>query len=460
MASNTSNNTVAVILAAGMGTRMKSSLPKVLHPLLGEPMITYVVRALEEAGVSHIVAVLGQGGDQVEKALGDRIRPVYQNEQLGTGHALLTALPELAKLEADDCLVVCGDTPLLSGDTLAALRKERTDKQARAALLTAIVDDPKGYGRILRKDGKVSAVVEEKDADEDQRRINEINAGAYCFDLKLLPEALEGLAPANAQGEYYLPDIIEWFTSRGQGAASFQAPCADEALGINDRVQLAAAQDILRRRILEGHMREGVTVEEPSATLVGPLVKIGRDTVLETGCQLLGNTVIGEACHIGPRSRIIDSRVGGGTVVNQSQITECETGEGCDIGPFTYMRPGCALADNVKAGAFVEMKKAVVAEGAKVPHLSYMGDCSVGAGSNIGAGTITCNFDGKVKSQTTIGENVFIGSNSNLVAPVTIGDGAYTAAGSTITQDVPANSLGIARGKQANIIDWRLKAGK
>ena len=452
--------TAAVILAAGMGTRMKSNLPKVLHPILGEPMIGYGVRALESAGVSRIIAVLGRGADQVEKVLGDRIRPVYQKEQLGTGHALMTALPELKGYEGGDCLVIYGDMPLLTAETLAALCGEHADKRARATVLTAVVDDPKGYGRIIRKGGGIAAIVEEKDADEDQRLIKEINAGAYCFDISWLAKALNELKPANAQGEYYLTDVIGWLVGQGQAVAGYQTPDPEEIQGVNDRVQLAEAQDGLRQRIIKRHMLEGVTFEEPAATIVGPFVEIGRDTVIETGCQLLGKTKIGEGCVIGPRSRIIDSGIGDGTVANQSQITECEVGRDCDIGPYTYMRPGCVLEDKVKAGAFVEMKLAVIAAGAKVPHLSYMGDCTVGEKANIGAGTITCNYDGVVKSQTTIGAGAFIGSNSNLVAPVTVGDGAYTAAGSTITQDVPANSLGIARGKQSNIIDWRIKAGK
>ncbi|MCL1805736.1 MAG: bifunctional UDP-N-acetylglucosamine diphosphorylase/glucosamine-1-phosphate N-acetyltransferase GlmU [Clostridiales bacterium] len=451
---------VGVILAAGMGTRMKSKLPKVLHPLLGEPMIGYAVRALEQAGVSKVLAVLGYGADQVEKAMEGRIQPVYQKEQLGTGHALMMALPELLKQEGGDCLVINGDMPLLTAGTLAALRDERAKTGAQAAVLTAVVGEPKGYGRIIREEGSVAAIVEEKDANDTQRQIKEINAGAYCFDIGWLAKALRELSPANAQGEYYLPDAIAWLVGQGQVVAALRTPDPEEIQGINDRVQLAHAQDDLRHRILEGHMLEGVTFEEPTATIVGPLVEIGRDTVVETGCQLLGKTVIGEGCVIGPRSRIIDSSIGDGTVANQAQITECKVGRDCDIGPYTYMRPGCVLADNVKAGAFVEMKLAIIAAGAKVPHLSYMGDCTVGEKANIGAGTITCNYDGVVKSQTTIGAGAFIGSNSNLVAPVTVGDGAYTAAGSTIIQDVPANSLGIARGKQSNIIDWRLRAGK
>jgi len=451
--------TVAVVLAAGQGLRMKSKLPKVLHPLLGEPMITYVLRALELAGVNDILAVLGHGADQVESLLGDRIRPVYQEKQLGTGHALLMALPELQASGGGDCLVVCGDTPLLTGETLAGLLKSRRDAQAQASVLTARLDEPFGYGRMIKKNGQIMAIVEEKDADEEQRLEKEINAGAYCFDITWLAKALNELSPANAQGEYYLTDVIAWLTSRGQSVVSYQTPFAREALGINDRLQLADAQDLLRRRILERHMLEGVTVEEPSATIVGPLVEIGRDTVLETGCQIFGRTVIGESCVIGPRSRVVNCRIGDGTVVDQSSMEECETGKDCLIGPYSYLRPGCVFEDNVKSGAFVEMKKALIAQGAKVPHLSYMGDCTVGKDANIGAGTITCNYDGVDKNETTICDGAFIGSNTNLIAPVTVGVGAYTAAGSTITKNVPDNSLGIARGKQTNIIDWRTRFG-
>jgi bifunctional UDP-N-acetylglucosamine pyrophosphorylase/glucosamine-1-phosphate N-acetyltransferase len=445
----------AVILAAGMGLRMKSDTPKVLHPLLGEPMITYVVRALEQAGVSDMLAVLGHGREQVEQVLGERVRPVYQEKQLGTGHALLMALPQLLAGGKRDCLVVCGDTPLLSGETLAALWRRHSQAGAAATVLTAQPEDPAGYGRILREDGRLTAIVEEKDATAEQRLIREINAGAYCFDLSRLGPALEQLKPANAQGEYYLTDVIAYFIGRGQTVASWQTGDPQEIRGVNDRVQLARAQDGLRRRILESHMLAGVTVEEPAATIVGPLAEIGRDTTLETGCQIFGRTVIGEACLIGPRSRITGCRIGKGTWVNQSTMEECETGENCRIGPYTYLRPGCVLAGDVKAGGFVEMKKVRAGDGAKIPHLSYMGDCDVGRKVNVGAGTITCNYDGKDKFPTVIGDEAFIGSNTNLVAPVRVGDGAYVAAGSTITKDVPPRALGVARSRQTNIGDWQ-----
>ena len=458
--SHKESSALAVVLAAGMGVRMKSNIPKVLHPILGEAMITYVIRALEQAGAAKIFAVLGHGSEQVEQALGDRISPVYQREQLGTGHALLMALPQLQKYiseEEGDCLVVCGDTPLLRGETLAEILLMRRRTGAAAIVLTAVLDTPTGYGRVLKKDGQVIAIVEERDADEGQRLEKEINAGAYCFALKPLSAALEKLSPANAQGEYYLTDVIAELAAQGRQVLAYRSPDPDEAWGINDRVQLSQAQDRLRRRILEQHMLEGVTVEEPTATIIGPLVKIGKDTVLETGCQIFGQTVIGEACVIGPRSRIVDCRIGSGTTVNQSTMSECETGENCEIGPYAYLRPGCVLDESVKAGTFVEMKKAIAASGAKVPHLSYMGDCHIGKKVNIGAGTITCNYDGKDKFETIIGDSAFIGSNSNLVALVKIGSGAYTAAGSTITHDVPDNALGVARGRQANIPDWTKK---
>jgi len=457
------NTSIAVILAAGRGTRMKSNQPKVIHRLLGEPMISYVVSALEQAGTDRILAVLGYGGDQVEAVLKDGIEGVYQKEQLGTGHALLMALPILEDYREKDggeCLVVCGDTPLLTGDTLASLRQKRRETGAAAAVLTAVMEDPTGYGRIISKDDQVTAIVEERDADDDQRKVKEINAGAYAFDINWLSKALEKLNPANAQGEYYLTDAVAWLVGQGQMVTSYLCPCPEEVLGINDRVQLAKAQDLLRYRILEGHMLEGVTIEEPASTIIGPLAEIGRDTVIETGCQIFGRTKIGEGCLIGPRSRITDCHIGNGSVVNQTTATDCIIGKNCDIGPYTYLRPGCVLDDTVKAGTFVEMKKTTAAPGAKIPHLSYMGDCTIGKKVNIGAGTITCNYDGVDKHQTIIGDDVFIGSNSNLVAPVTVGNGAYTAAGSTITEDVPPDSLGIARERQVNIINWRFRKPK
>ncbi|MDR1192879.1 MAG: NTP transferase domain-containing protein, partial [Peptococcaceae bacterium] len=307
----------AVILAAGIGTRMKSDLPKVLHPLLGEPMITYVVRALRAAGAERILAVLGHGGALVEKALGADIIPVYQEQQLGTGHALLLALPQLLSLGEDDCLVVCGDTPLLTGETLAGLRRRRLETAAAAAVLTAVVENPSGYGRIVAEGDEIKAIVEEKDSDVSQRLIREVNGGAYCFDLPSLRRALEQLRPANAQGDYDLTDGIHYLGAAGRRVVACRAPAAEIA-GVNDRAQLAQAQSYLRQRILERHMLAGVTVEDPLSTFVGPLAEIGRDTVLEPGVQLLGATVVGPNCRLGPRSRITDCRIGAGTTVDQS----------------------------------------------------------------------------------------------------------------------------------------------
>ena len=452
----------AVILAAGMGTRMKSGLPKPLHPILGEPMISYIISAVRVAGIDRVIVVLGAGGDRVEAFLGDSVESVYQEEQLGTGHALMMAIPKLEALIEDsaECLVVNGDTPLLTGDTLASLLNIRRETGSAAAVLTAVVDDPYGYGRIIKEDGCVKAIVEERDASPEQRLIKEFNVGAYSFDVGWLIKALKCLTPANAQGEYYLTDTVAWLAEQGQGVCAWQTSCVDEAHGVNDRLQLSKAQDLIRHRILKKHMLAGVTIEEPSATLIGPLTEIGADTVIETGCQIFGRTVIGSACVIGPRSKITDCRVGDGSTVDQSTLFECELGNKSTIGPYTYMRPGCVLEDSVKVGAYVEMKKVKVGEGAKVPHLSYMGDSFVGARSNIGAGTITCNYDGVDKFETIIEDDVFIGSNSNLVAPVVIGSGAYTAAGSTITKDVPPGALGIARERQTNIEGWVDRKGK
>ena len=448
---------IAVILAAGMGTRMKSESPKTLHPILGEPMIEYVINALELAGVKRIITVLGYGAKRVEAALGDRIIPVYQQEQLGTGHALLMALPvlnEYRQAGGGDCLVVYGDTPLLKGETLSALRKARQDALAAASVMTADLDNPTGYGRVIRDGDRICRIVEEKSADPAQKLIREINVGAYSFDIGWLSQALENLSPANTQGEYYLTDTIEWLADHGQAVTGYRLSNPEEGMGVNDRAQLAEAQEILRRRINRRHMLDGVTVDESAGTMIGPFVQIGMDTVIGTGTQIFGRTVIGEGCVIGPRSKVTDCKIGDGTTVDQSTLIDCVIGKNGIIGPYSYLRPDCVFEDKVKAGAFVEMKNAKVATGSKIPHLSYIGDCEIGKNVNIGAGSITCNYDGVNKFKTIIEDDAFTGSNSNFVAPVTIGRGAYTAAGSTITMDVPPDALGVARGRQSNIIGW------
>jgi bifunctional UDP-N-acetylglucosamine pyrophosphorylase/glucosamine-1-phosphate N-acetyltransferase len=446
---------VAVVLAAGLGVRMKSKLPKVLHPVLGVPMVSHVVQALKDAGVDEIIAVLGYEAQQVEAVLQGKAHFVYQNEQLGTGHAVLQALPKLLEYGEGDCLVVCGDTPLLTGETLAKLRQTHQEKQAKATILTAILEDPTGYGRIVKENGRVVSIIEQKDAPPEVLCLKEINTGAYCFDLQWLKQGLNQLKPVNAQGEYYLTDVISYLVQQNQMVATW--PLADpfEAMGVNQRVQLAEAELRLRRRILRQHMLNGVTIIDPQSTYIGSQVKIGQDVTLEPGVILEGNTVIEEDCVIGPWSRIKDCWIGQGTVVAQSVLNGCEIGPDCNIGPYSYMRPGCVLVQDVKVGGFVEMKKTRADKGAKIPHLSYIGDSQIGKKVNIGAGTITCNYDGKNKFPTVFGDESFVGSNTNLVAPVNIGEGAYIGAGSTITKDVPSGALAIARERQRNIENWK-----
>jgi len=448
-------SSVAVILAAGNGTRMKSKHPKVLHPVLGEPMVLHVVKALKDAGVDHMIAVVGYAASKVEQVFQGQADFVYQERQLGTGHALLQALPKLAEYGEGECLVVCGDTPLLTGETLQQLQREHHEHQAKATILTAMMDDPTGYGRIVKEEGRVVSIIEEKDAPPEVRCLKEVNTGAYCFDIQWLKQGLNQLKPANAQGEYYLTDVISYLVSENQPVATWTIQDPFEAMGVNNRVQLAEAQARLKRQVLRRHMLNGVTMTDPASTFIGPWVEIAQDVVLEPGVILEGETFIDEDSVIGPWSRITNCRIGRGTRVSQSILNDCIIGPECQIGPFTFMRPGCILEDHVKIGGFVEIKKSHVDQGAKIPHLSYVGDSQVGKKVNIGAGTITCNYDGKNKYPTTFGDHCFIGSNTNLVAPVTIGEGAYVGAGSTITMDVPPAALAVARGRQRNIENWR-----
>lgn len=450
---------VAVILAAGLGTRMKSEIPKVLHQVGGLPMIKHVIAALEEAGIKNIILVLGHQGQKVEEALGGSYQVVYQLEQLGTGHALLQALPCLREYNRGNrsgtCLVLCGDTPLLRSQTLTGLLAKHVERGATATILTAELDNPTGYGRIIKGSTGVEKIVEEKDASPEERLIREINTGTYCFDVKSLVERLGSLTPANAQGEYYLTDVIQYLARDGQIVETLCLENPAEAMGINNRLQLAEAEASLRKRILVRHMLEGVTVINPENTYVAANVQIGRDTVLYPGVILEGKTTIGNNCIIGPNTRIVDSIVLDDCQVQYSILQEARVAEHCTIGPFSYLRPGSVLEKGVKVGDFVELKKSVVGPGSKIPHLSYVGDSILGSGVNIGAGTITCNYDGINKHLTTIEDGAFIGSNTNLVAPITVGPGAYVGAGSTLTKDVPGGALAVARGRQSNIENWQ-----
>lgn len=444
----------AVILAAGKGTRMKSRLPKVLHPVGGQPMVSHVMAACRTAGAQPVVLVIGHGAEQVQATLGPEQVYVEQKEQLGTGHAVMQAETVLRDFEGD-ILVVCGDTPLLRGETLAALAQYHRQQEAVATVLTMTLANPTGYGRIIRDEqGQVAAIVEEKDATPEQKAIREVNSGTYCFQAQALFAALQQITPNNAQGEYYLTDVLAIFRQQGQKVAAWQLSDDTEVMGINDRVALAEANRLFRERINRQQMLAGVTILDPATTYIEAEVKIGADTVIYPNTHLTGKTTIGAGCQIGPDTKIMDSQIGDGVEIQFSVVLQAEIGNDCTIGPFAYLRPGTRLAAGVKVGDFVEIKNAVIGQGSKVPHLSYVGDAEIGSGVNIGAGTITCNYDGYKKSKTIIGDGAFIGSNSNLVAPVTIGAGSLVAAGSTIVKDVPADALGVARAPQKNREGW------
>lgn len=444
------SNRYAVILAAGQGTRMKSKLYKVLHPVCGKPMVQHVVDQIEKLNIQEMVTIVGHGAEQVQTQLGNKVKYTLQEKQLGTAHAVLQAKEILGGKEGIT-IVVCGDTPLIKAETMEALLNQHLELSAKATVLTAKVEDPTGYGRIIRTEtGLVKKIVEHKDATEAERSISEINTGTYCFDNQALFAALELVSNDNVQGEYYLPDLIEILKRQGEVVSAYQTIRFEETLGINDRKALAEAGRIMRNRINESHMKNGVTIIDPSNTYIDTDVKIGMDTIIYPGTILKGNTVIGEDCHIGPNTEIDSCQVGDATVVRQSVALKSLIGTHVNIGPFAHIRPGCDIHNEVKIGNFVEVKKATFGDGSKVSHLSYIGDAEVGSNVNIGCGSITVNYDGKDKHLTRIEDDAFVGCNSNLVAPVTIGKGSYVAAGSTITENVPGDALSIARARQVN----------
>jgi bifunctional UDP-N-acetylglucosamine pyrophosphorylase / glucosamine-1-phosphate N-acetyltransferase len=443
-------NIFSIVLAAGQGKRMKSKLYKVLHPVCGKPMVGHVVDVLEGMQAARNVVIVGHGAEAVKAFLGERAEYALQKEQLGTGHAVLQAKEQLSD-EEGVTLVVCGDTPLVREETLRGMVDMHLKNAAAATILTAEFPVPQGYGRIIRDaSGQVTGIVEQKDCTPDQDAIREINTGTYCFDNKKLFAALGKVTNSNAQNEYYLTDVIRILKQEGETVLAHCTLDLAEAIGVNDRVALAEAERLMRERIVKGHMLNGVTVMDPANTYIEKDVRIGVDTVLLPGCMLKGNTVIGEDCVIGPSTEITDSTVGSGTEIKRSVLLEASVGNKASIGPFAYLRPGAKLADSVKVGDFVEIKNAVIGEGSKVPHLSYVGDAVVGSHVNIGCGAITANYDGFNKSLTEIGDDAFIGSNSNLIAPIKIGKGAYVVAGSTVTHDVGDNDLAIARERQVN----------
>lgn len=451
------NKWTAVVLAAGKGTRMKSNLPKVLHPVMGKPMVLHVVDKSYQAGAENVLAVVGFGSESVEAVLTEKAQVVEQKEQLGTGHAVQQCIPVLEDYQGD-VMILCGDTPLLRMETLSDLMEKHQRSGVSATVLTALLDNPTGYGRILRSDnGQVLGIVEEKDATETQRKVQEINTGIYCFKSLDLVEALKSLTNNNAQGEYYLTDTLAYLNKVDKPVGAQILLDEEESLGVNSRVQLAQAEQILRQRKNIELMENGVTLMDPVTTYVNEDVKVGPDTVIYPFTWLEGKTQIGSNCEIGPNTRLKDTKIGEAVTIQFTYGHDCIIDDNVTIGPYVHLRPGTHLKKGVKVGNFMEIKNSIIGEKTKLNHLSYIGDADLGAKINIGCGTITVNYDGKNKFRTTIEDRAFIGCNSNLVAPVTIGEGAFIAAGSTITKDVPSEALGVARAKQSNIEGWAQK---
>lgn len=412
---------IALVLAAGKGTRMKSDKSKLVHKIYGKELVKRVVETAKKSGVNDVIAIVGYKKEQVQQVLGDSVKYAYQDEMLGTGHAVLQA-EEYLKNRHGKVVVLNGDVPILRPETVKKFIEKSIKNKEYATILTAIYNNPTGYGRVVRDiGGNVKAIVEEKDATEDERNIQEINAGIYCFDIQELLKALKELKPNNVQNEYYITDIIKIMNDKGLKTGAVIVEDNTEILGVNDKIQLELLTKVLKLRINQYHMRNGVTIEDIDNTYIYDDVEIGTDTVIHPNTTIKNDVIIGKDCEIGPNS---------------------------------YIREGCRLDDKVKIGSFVEIKKAIIGKGTKVPHLSYMGDCEIGAGTNIGCGTITCNYDGFKKSKTIIGENSFVGSNVNLIAPVTLGKNTFIAAGSTITNDVPDYALSIARQRQLNKEGW------
>ncbi|WP_030419594.1 bifunctional UDP-N-acetylglucosamine diphosphorylase/glucosamine-1-phosphate N-acetyltransferase GlmU [Streptomyces sp. NRRL F-5065] len=448
-----------VVLAAGEGTRMKSATPKVLHELCGRSLVGHVLAAAGALRPEHLVVVVGHAREQVAghlAAIAPEARTAVQEEQNGTGHAVRRGLEELGGTVDGTVVVVCGDTPLLTAETLAALSATHGADGNAVTVLTAEVPDATGYGRIVRDgaSGAVTAIVEHKDASESQRAIREINSGVFAFDGRLLAEALGKVRTDNSQGEEYLTDVLGILREAGHRVGASVAADHREIAGINNRVQLSEARRVLNDRLLTAAMLAGVTVVDPATTWVDVSVTFERDAVVHPGTQLHGTTHLAEGAEVGPNSRLTDTRVGAGARVDNTVAVGAEVGEGATVGPYAYLRPGTRLGPAAKVGTYVETKNASIGEGTKIPHLSYVGDATIGDHTNIGAASVFVNYDGEHKHHTTVGSHCKTGSDNMFVAPVTIGDGAYTAAGSVITKDVPAGSLAVARGQQRNIEGW------
>lgn len=448
----------ALILAAGQGTRIKSNLPKVLHKVCGKEMVNHVIDTMRKAKIDDINVIIGKGAELVkEKTASRNISYSLQEEQLGTGHAVKCAI-DFLKDKKGIVGIFAGDAPLIKPETIQTLFNTHMENNNSATLLSSIVEDPTGYGRIVREGNEVLKIVEHKDCTEEELKINEMNAAIYCFDIEKLLSSLEKLSNDNSQGEYYLTDVIGILKDENEkvGAVSIDY---EETIGVNSRVQLAEAEEILRRRINKMHMENGVTLIDPNSTYIGDDVEIGRDTIIYHGNVIEGNTKIGEGVMIYPNSRISNSIIDNEVEIQSSVIIDSKIGERTTVGPFAYIRPESVIGNDARIGDFVEIKKSTIGNNTKVSHLTYIGDAKVGEHCNFGCGTVVVNYDGKKKNTTVIGNNSFIGCNTNLVSPVTVEDNTYIAAGSTIVNDVKEGELAIARAKQRNIEGWVAKKG-
>ena len=447
----------SVILAAGMGTRMKSKMPKVLHKVCGKPLSKWVIDASKAAGSDKVCAVVGHKAETVKEVLGDVCEFALQAEQKGTGHAVMQAI-DVIKNSKGEVVILNGDTPLITAETINKAIEYHKNNGNQATVITAILDDATGYGRIVRdNDGSVLKIVEQKDASEEEKKINEVNSGMYVFDAQSLVYALDKITPNNAQGEYYLTDTLEILLSAGKKIGGYAISDNDEIRGINDRVQLNEAEKIMQKRINEYHMRNGVTMRNPESVYIEDGVEIGNDTEICQNVTIKSGTKIGSDCVIGSGSMLDRAVIHDSVDVLSSVILESEVDEGTHVGPFAYIRPNCHVGKEVKVGDFVELKNSNIDDGTKISHLTYIGDSDVGKRVNFGCGTVTCNYDGKKKYRTTIGDDCFVGCNTNFVSPINVGDGVYIAAGSTITEDIPENSLSIARARQVNKEGWKDK---
>jgi len=450
------NQTHVVILAAGQGTRMKSALPKVLHEIVGKPMIAHVIRTAATLTPNTVSLVIGHKAELVRSALAHlpNVRFAVQEPQLGTAHALQQVEP-LLRGQSGTLVLLSGDVPLLTGETLRSLVATHVSAGAAATVVTAAVDRPYGYGRIVREEGRIARIVEERDASSTERQIHEINSGIYAFDLDPLFDALRGIASQNAQGEFYLTDLIGIYRQRGLPVETLQLEGFHEIRGINSRAELAEVSRVVRQTKNEELMAAGVTLIDPATTYIDPDVEIAADTVIHPGVVIQGRSRVGSGCVIQPHVRIVDSQIADRVAINSfCLIVGAQVATGASVGPFAHLRPETVVGESAKVGNFVELKKTTLGAGAKVSHLSYLGDTTLGANANVGAGTITCNYDGQRKHATVIEDDAFIGSDTQLIAPVRVGKGAYVGTGTTVREDVPAGALAVSAGKQRNIDGW------